>query len=240
MPDDIYKLYQTYEQEIRGENKPVEDVDKRPNYIGMCINMMETDQLKIKCLRRVREMTAMNPFYQHRIDRFVDAITNTWEPTEKPGFVEYIRGDKDSPLTESVNVNQYIDFLNDQGGPPSGPPPKEVQLKSSGAEQDDEEPPTDERTKKFEKDEAKVGVSEFDPLTLAATGGVALGKAGLAAAGALGKAAVAHPGITAGVAGLYAARKIHKNLKKDKRQACYDRYEGYPEKIKLCLQGGAP
>lgn len=232
MPDDIYKLYQTYEQEIRGENRPIEDVDKRPNYIGMCINMMETPQLKIKCLRRVREMTAMNPFYQHRIDRFVDAITNTWEPTEKPGFVEYIRGDKDSALTESVNVTQYIDFLNDQGGPPSGPPPKEVQLKSSGAEQDDEEPPTDERTKKFEKDEAKVGVEEFAIPTIAGV------------AGKVGGLAAAHPaiaaGAVAGAAGIYAARKIHKNLKKDKTRACYDRYEGYPEKIKVCLQGGAP
>ena len=28
------KLYRTYEQEIRGDNKPIEDVDHRPNYIN--------------------------------------------------------------------------------------------------------------------------------------------------------------------------------------------------------------
>ena len=116
----LKQLYQTYQQEIRGDNKPIEDVDKRPNYIGMCMNMMETPQLKIKCLRRVKEMTVMNPFYQHRIDRFVDAITDTYEPTSKPGFNEYIRGDKDT-LQESVHfgifegsdVDEYLDYLNE-------------------------------------------------------------------------------------------------------------------------------
>jgi len=220
--DDIYKLYQTYEQEIRGENKPIEDVDHRPNYIGMCINMMETPQMKIKCLRKVKEMTAMNPFYQYRIDRFVDAITDTYEPTTKPGFVEYIKEE----------VDGYLDYLNDQGapgsGPPgSGPPGKEIKLKSSGAEQDDEEPPTDERTKKFEKEEAKVGVEEI-------SGAIAQGVS------AVGNLAMAHPGIAAGtvagMAGLAAARKIHKNLKQDKVKACYDRHEGYPERLKACLR----
>ena len=116
----LKQLYQTYQQEIRGDNKPIEDVDNRPNYIGMCMNMMETPQLKIKCLRKVKEMTVMNPFYQHRIDRFVDAITDTYEPTSKPGFNEYIRGDKDT-LQESVHfgifegsdVDEYLDYLNE-------------------------------------------------------------------------------------------------------------------------------
>lgn len=100
----LSKLYQTYEQEIRGENKPIEDCDNRPNYIGMCMHMMETAQEKIGCLRKVREMTAMNPFYQYRIDRFIDAITDTYEPTDKPGFTEYIRGSKDS-------IHEQKDFL---------------------------------------------------------------------------------------------------------------------------------
>ena len=116
----LQDLYKTYEQEIRGDNKPIEDVDNRPNYIGMCMNMMETPQMKISCLRKLKEETAMNPFYQHRIDRFIDAITNTYEPTEKPGFTEYIRGDKDA-LHESVEhgifeggtLDGYLDYLTE-------------------------------------------------------------------------------------------------------------------------------
>ncbi len=157
----LEKLYQTYEQEIRGENKPIEDVDNRPNYIGMCMNMMETPQMKIKCLRKIRELTVMNPFYQYRIDRFIDAINDRYEPTDQPGFVEFIRGEKDSALNESASMGDYLTFLSDQVGPGrGGPPPKVIQLKASGAEQDDEEPPTTARTKKFEKEEAKVGTIE--------------------------------------------------------------------------------
>ncbi len=112
-------LYQTYEQEIRGENKPIEDCDNRPNYIGMCMHMMKTVQEKIGCLRKVRELTAMNPFYQYRIDRFVDAITDTYEPTDKPGFTEYIRGTKDGLhehtllYNEESKVQSYLDYLNE-------------------------------------------------------------------------------------------------------------------------------
>jgi hypothetical protein len=29
----------------------------------------------------------MNPFYQYRIDRYIDEITDTYEPTEKPGTI---------------------------------------------------------------------------------------------------------------------------------------------------------
>ena len=91
----LQHLYTTYQPEIRGENKPIENPDRRPNYIGMCMNMMESKQAKIACLRKVKEMTVMNPFYQYRIDRFIDAITNTYEPTNKPGFTEYMLGSHD-------------------------------------------------------------------------------------------------------------------------------------------------
>ncbi len=53
-------------------------------------------------------------------------------------------------------LDTYLDFLQDQG-----PAAKAFTLKASGAEQDDEERPTTARTKKFERDEAKVGVVEF-------------------------------------------------------------------------------
>jgi hypothetical protein len=89
-------LHHLNEMEIRGENKPIENPDRRPNYIGMCINEMPNDRMKIKCLRRVRELTAMNPFYQYRIDRFIDAITDRYEPSDKPGFTEFIRGTQDA------------------------------------------------------------------------------------------------------------------------------------------------
>jgi len=49
--------------------------------------MVEGQENKINCLRKLREQTAMNPFYQYRIDRFIDAITQTYEPTDKPGMV---------------------------------------------------------------------------------------------------------------------------------------------------------
>lgn len=117
----LQDLYKSYQQEIRGDNKPIENPDERPNYIGMCINMMETPQMKIRCLRKVKEQTAMNPFYQYRIDRFIDAITDTYERTDKPGFTEYIRGERDSALTESIqhkisetdNLDAYLNYLNE-------------------------------------------------------------------------------------------------------------------------------
>jgi len=64
-----------------------------------------------------------------------------------------------------INLTEiYLSYLNDQVGPPlGGPPGKAVKLKACGAEQTDEECPTTARTKKFEKDEAKVGtVKELD------------------------------------------------------------------------------
>jgi len=231
------KLYRTYEQEIRGDNKPIEDVDHRPNYIGMCINMMESPQMKISCLRKLKELTAMNPFYQHRVDRFIDAINDRYEPTEEPGFVEYIRGTKDSSLTEGIN--KYLNYINDQEGPPA----KEIQLKSSGAEQDDEEPPTDERTKEFEKNEAKVDegvrsdINEFDWGAAAADPYTAAGQVAWGGIKGAAKLAAANPKTSAALAGVGGAALLRKKLQKDKIQACHDRYEGYPDKIKRCLQG---
>ena len=80
----LYDPSMQIKKEIQGSNLPVEG-DNKPNWIGECMRL-ENDTLKIGCLRRLKEQTAMNPFYQYRIDRFIDAITNTYEPTEKPGF----------------------------------------------------------------------------------------------------------------------------------------------------------
>jgi len=73
------------EKEIRGANLPVE-LDDKPNWIRECMLLPESKQ-KINCLRKLREMTAMNPFYKYRIDRFIDAVTQTYEPTDKSGMV---------------------------------------------------------------------------------------------------------------------------------------------------------
>ena len=100
------------EMEIRGENKPIENPDRRPNYIGMCMNEMPNDRMKIKCLRRVRELTVMNPFYQYRIDRFIDAINDRYEPTDKPGFTEFIRGTEDR-LTEAEEIEPFRNVVSD-------------------------------------------------------------------------------------------------------------------------------
>ena len=85
---DFVSSYLDHLQEDRGPSFPIERDDYRPNYIRTCM-MQEDDRVKIRCLRKLKELTAMNPFYQYRIDRFVDAITNTYERTEEPGFNEY-------------------------------------------------------------------------------------------------------------------------------------------------------
>ena len=79
--------YLEYLNEDRGMSLPIER-DNKPNYIRLCM-MHEDDRVKIHCLRKLKELTAMNPFYQYRIDRFVDAITNTYEATIEPGFNEF-------------------------------------------------------------------------------------------------------------------------------------------------------
>jgi hypothetical protein len=48
---------------------------------------MEGNRNKIKCLRKLRDQAAMNPFYQARLDRFVDAITGIYEPTDQQGTI---------------------------------------------------------------------------------------------------------------------------------------------------------
>lgn len=85
---DFVEGYLEYLHEDRGPSFPIERDDYRPNYIRACM-VQEDDRVKIRCLRKLKELTAMNPFYQYRIDRFVDAITNTYERTEEPGFHEY-------------------------------------------------------------------------------------------------------------------------------------------------------
>lgn len=117
MESKVMNLTESYllhlsEMEIRGENKPIENPDRRPNYIGMCMNEMPNDRMKIKCLRRVRELTVMNPFYQYRIDRFIDAINDRYEPSDKPGFTEFIRGTEDR-LTEAEEIEPFKNVVSD-------------------------------------------------------------------------------------------------------------------------------
>ena len=78
------------EKDIRGPNLPVEG-DNKPNWIGSCMRLGAPRE-QIDCLRRLREMTAMNPFYKYRIDRFIDAITGKYEPTDQPGMVPEVDG----------------------------------------------------------------------------------------------------------------------------------------------------
>jgi len=78
--------YREYGKEWQGPNIPYGDDSNRPNLIRKC-TMIESPQLKINCLRKLRDQAAMNPFYQHRIDRYIDEITDTYEPTEKPGTI---------------------------------------------------------------------------------------------------------------------------------------------------------
>jgi len=73
-------------KEWRGANIPYGDDSNRPNLIRKCMTL-ESDRMKINCLRKLRDQVAMNPFYQARLDRFVDAITDTYEPTKKQGTI---------------------------------------------------------------------------------------------------------------------------------------------------------
>lgn len=83
--DYLYDPGYQVEKTWRGNNLPVEG-DCKPNWIRECM-LIPNDLHKINCLRKLRETTAMNPMYQHRIDRFIDAITQTYEPTDEPGMV---------------------------------------------------------------------------------------------------------------------------------------------------------
>jgi len=73
-------------KEWRGANIPYGDDSNRPNLIRKCMTL-ESNRMKINCLRKLRDQVAMNPFYQARLDRFVDAITDTYEPTNKQGTI---------------------------------------------------------------------------------------------------------------------------------------------------------
>jgi hypothetical protein len=82
----LYSDLRSQAKEWRGTNRPFGDDSRRPNLIIHCFTL-EGGPAKIRCLRKLREQAAMNPFYQHRIDRFIDAITQTYEPTDKPGTI---------------------------------------------------------------------------------------------------------------------------------------------------------
>jgi phosphatidate phosphatase PAH1 len=73
-------------KEWQGPNIPVGDDSNRTNLIRKCFTL-ESNKMKINCLRKLRDQVAMNPFYQARLDRFVDAITNTYEPTNQQGTI---------------------------------------------------------------------------------------------------------------------------------------------------------
>ena len=82
----LYTDNRSQAKEWRGANIPYGDDSNRPNLIRQCMTM-ESDQMKINCLRKLRDQVAMNPFYQARLDRFVDAITGIYEPTDKQGTI---------------------------------------------------------------------------------------------------------------------------------------------------------
>lgn len=82
----LYTDNRAQAKEWQGANIPVGDDDNRPNLIRQCFTL-ESKRMKINCLRKLRDQVAMNPFYQARLDRFVDAITNTYEPTDQPGTI---------------------------------------------------------------------------------------------------------------------------------------------------------
>ena len=82
----LYTDNRSQAKEWRGANIPYGDEDNRPNLIRKCMTL-ESDRMKINCLRKLRDQVAMNPFYQARLDRFVDAITGIYEPTTKQGTI---------------------------------------------------------------------------------------------------------------------------------------------------------
>ena len=119
-----------------------------------------------------------------------------------------------------MKLDKYLSYLQDQGpgGGPGGPPAKAIHLKSSGAEQEDEEPPTTARTKKFERDEAKVGVKEFDVGALV-TSPRFISQAGIGAVGY-------------GTAIALQQRK--------KKRICQRKYPNNPPAVKSCMGGAKP
>lgn len=82
----LYTDNRSKAKEWQGPNIPYGDDDNRPNLIRKCFTL-ESNRMKINCLRKLRDQVAMNPFYQARLDRFVDAITGIYEPTDKQGTI---------------------------------------------------------------------------------------------------------------------------------------------------------
>lgn len=82
----LYSDFRKLSKEWRGANRPFGDDSNRSNLIIHCFTL-ECNRAKINCLRKLRDQAAMNPFYQHRIDRFIDAITQTYEPTDYQGTI---------------------------------------------------------------------------------------------------------------------------------------------------------
>lgn len=98
------------EKEWRGNNLPVEH-DCKPNWIRECM-LLDCDREKIMCLRKLRETTAMNPFYQHRVDRFIDAITLDYDPSGNDGMVPELQESdavvpKKKMAPEDVEAEEY-------------------------------------------------------------------------------------------------------------------------------------
>jgi mannose-6-phosphate isomerase-like protein (cupin superfamily) len=68
------------------------EYDERPNWIGYCFNQYDGNPRgQIKCLEAVKEYSAANPFYQYRVDRYIDSIMDNWDgsseapyPTKNP------------------------------------------------------------------------------------------------------------------------------------------------------------
>ena len=82
----LYTDKRTAAKEWRGANNPYGDDSNRPNLIRKCMTL-EGNRQKINCLRKLRDAAAMNPFYQARLDRFVDAVTDIYEPTPEQGTI---------------------------------------------------------------------------------------------------------------------------------------------------------
>jgi mannose-6-phosphate isomerase-like protein (cupin superfamily) len=68
------------------------EYEEQPNWIGYCVRSYEGQpETQVKCLQAVKEYAAANPFYQYRIDRYIDKIMDNWDgssevpyPTENP------------------------------------------------------------------------------------------------------------------------------------------------------------
>ena len=82
-------LMKAQAKDWKGNNLPVEK-DDRPNWIRQCMEL-DLDQSKINCLRKLKDQSAMNPQYRNRIDRFIDAITSDYSPSDKAGMVPEVQ-----------------------------------------------------------------------------------------------------------------------------------------------------